>query len=88
MLFSVTASFLLLFILQGCQEAALKQSKDTHAQLTSEEMTRLVLLDTCYLYPESKAREMALGTAAKFLTSKDEIARTIDTLFSVLPFIA
>ncbi|MBI1768666.1 MAG: C10 family peptidase [Bacteroidetes bacterium] len=76
-------TFLFLFIIfQSCQDNGVTSSKNK-VELTNEEMTRLVLLDTSYVYPEADGHELALNISSKFLNNKDGIMRTISNFISV-----
>jgi hypothetical protein len=81
MLFMAAIFLLLLIVHQGCQETFRKS--DNKPGLSNDEMERLVLLDTSYVYPEAKAKEIALGISAKFLDAKDGVKRTISNLVTV-----
>ena len=82
MYFTAAIFLLLLIVHQSCQDSGFKKS-DNQPQLSSDEVERLVLLDTSYVYPEAKANEIALRMSAKFLDAKDGAKRTISNVITV-----
>jgi hypothetical protein len=75
------AVFLLLF---SCSDSTLKKKEEKNSQpdLTQEEMRRLVLLDTSYIYPIEQVRLTALSLAQQFL-NKDGKSRAIEKILTV-----
>ncbi len=71
--------------LYGCNETSLKKKDEISSKpdLTNDEIRRLVLLDTSFIYPEKQARANALNLAAQFLNKRDGINRSISNLITV-----
>lgn len=77
----IIAVFLLPF---SCNDSTLKKKDEKNSQpdLTQEEMKRLVLLDTSYIYPVEQVRLTALSLARQFL-NKDGKSRAIEKILTV-----
>jgi len=69
-------------LISSCTDTEIEKV-DNQPELTNEEIRRLVLLDTNYVYPIEQARINALGLAKQFLDKEDGESRIIDKVIIV-----
>ena len=78
-------TLMVLLALLGCNDTGVKKKDEKGGQpdLTNEEIKRIVLLDTSYVYPLEQAQISALSLATQFLDKKDGIKRSISNVITV-----
>jgi Spi protease inhibitor/Peptidase C10 family len=80
---SIFVSIVALLAFWSCTDTAIKKDSSNQPDLNNEEIRRLVLLDTSYIYPLEQAKINALNLSAQFLDKRDGIKRSISKIITV-----